>query len=178
MPLSWFDQQLNQLFFDAGNSPNYWLSGTIFILIYAYLIRFLALALGSVESGMANITPAIGDSGRMLGSPQGKIMRDLYLPMLKGSLWTGALLVFVDVMKELPATLMLQPFNVSTLATRAFAYASEEMLKQAAPWCLAIVLTGLLPVILLNRKLRSSAVPQETSHRLMPVSTETHLQPA
>ena len=178
MPLSWFDQQLNQLFFDAGNSPNYWLSGTIFILIYAYLIRFLALALGSVESGMANITPAIGDSGRMLGSPQGKIMRDLYLPMLKGSLWTGALLVFVDVMKELPATLMLQPFNVSTLATRAFAYASEEMLKQAAPWCVAIVLTGLLPVILLNRKLRSSAVPQETSHRLMPVSTETHLQPA
>ena len=86
MPLSWFDQRLNQLFFDVGNSPNYWLSGTIFILIYAYLIRFLALALGSVESGMANITPAIGVSGRMLGSPQGKIMRDLYLPMLKGSL--------------------------------------------------------------------------------------------
>ena len=91
--------------------------------------------------------------------PAGKIMRDLYLPMLKGSLWTGALLVFVDVMKELPATLMLQPVNVSTLATRAFAYAAEEMLKQAAPWCVAIVLTGLLPVILLNRKLRSSAVP-------------------
>ena len=111
MPLSWFDQHLNQLLFDVGNNPNYWLSGTIFILIYAYLIRFLALALGSVESGMANITPAIGDSGRMLGSPQGKIMRDLYLPMLKGSLWTGALLLFVDVMKELPAKLMLQPFN-------------------------------------------------------------------
>ena len=117
------------------------------------------LALGPVESGIANITSGIGDSGRMLGSPQGKIMRDLYLPMLKGSLWTGVLLVFVDMMKELPATLMLQPFNVSTLATRAFAYASEEMLKQAAPWCMAILLTGLLPVILLNRKLRSSAFP-------------------
>ena len=72
MPLSWFDQQLNQLFFDAGKSPNYWLSGTIFILIYAYLIRFLALALGSVESGMANITPAIGDSGEDAWQPAGE----------------------------------------------------------------------------------------------------------
>jgi iron(III) transport system permease protein len=178
MPLSWFDQHFNQWLNAEGQTGTYWLSGTIFVLIYAYLIRFLALAQGSVESGMASITPQIEDSGRMLGSPQGKVLRDLYLPMLRGSLWTGGLLVFVDVMKELPATLMLQPFNTSTLATRAFAYASEEMLKEAAPWCLAIVMTGLLPVIMLNRKLRSSAIPVDTSHRLMPVPPESQLQPA
>ena len=82
---------------------------------------------------------------------------------------TASLLVFVDVMKELPATLMLQPFNFNTLATRTFAYASDEMLEEAAPWCLAIVLIGMLPVILLNRKLRSSQKPHQTSHRLMPI---------
>ena len=166
LPLSWFDKQLNQILNSGGY---YLLSGTVFILIYAYLIRFLALAKGTLESGFANINPVMEDSGRLLGSPPVKILRDLHLPMLRGSLWTASLLVFVDVMKELPATLMLQPFNFNTLATRTFAYASDEMLEEAAPWCLAIVMIGLLPVILLNRKLRSSQKPHETSHRLMPI---------
>jgi iron(III) transport system permease protein len=90
--------------------------------------------------------------------------------LLRGSLLIALLLVFVDVMKELPATLMLRPFNFNTLATRAYGYASDEMLEPAALWCLAIVVVGLTPVLLLNRQLRQAHAVQETpSHRLMPV---------
>ena len=82
---------------------------------------------------MASDTLVMEDSGRFFGSLPEKVFRDLHLPMLRGSLWTASLLVFVDVKKELPVTLMFQPFNFSTQATRAFAYASDEMLQEALP---------------------------------------------
>ena len=139
---------------------------------------FAALKQGTLESGMASDTPVMEDFGRLLGSPPEKVYRDLHLPMLRWSLWTAILLVFVDVKKELPVTLIFWPYNFSTLAIRAFAYASDEMLQEALPWCLAIVLMGLPPVILLNRKLLSGQTPHETSYRLMPIVEKNLTQAA
>jgi iron(III) transport system permease protein len=140
-----------------GISSGYLLSGTLFILVFAYLVRFLALAYGTAESGFGRITSAMEDASRSLGKNTWQTLKRVHLPLLRGSMLTAGLLVFVDVMKELPATLMLQPFNFSTLATRAYGYATEELLREASLWCLTIVLVGLFPVIFLNRQLRESA---------------------
>ncbi|MBC8259096.1 MAG: iron ABC transporter permease [SAR324 cluster bacterium] len=158
LPFAWFDRTINN-WAEAtfGFSSGYLLSGTIFILVFAYLVRFLALAYGSAESGLGRITTAMEDASRSLGKNSWQTLKRIHLPLLSSSMLTAGLLVFVDVMKELPATLMLQPFNFSTLATRAYGYATEELLKEASLWCLTIVLVGLFPVILLNRQLRKSA---------------------
>lgn len=173
MPLAWMDRHLNGWSDSLGWTSGYWLSGTLFILLYAYLVRFLALAYGTVSSGLTRITPGLEDSSRLLGRTPRNTLRNVHVPLLRGSLLTAAMLVFVDVMKELPATLMLQPFNFSTLATRAYGYASEELQRESALWCLAIVFIGLMPVIMLNRHLRLSRHFRDTSHRLMPVTAET-----
>jgi iron(III) transport system permease protein len=131
----------------------YLLSGSIFILVFAYTVRFMALAFGAVESGLARISPNLDAAARTLNQTVGTTLRRVHVPLMRGSMLTALLLVMVDVMKELPATLMLQPFNFSTLATRAFSYASEEMYRQACLWAVAIVGVGLVPVILLNRRL-------------------------
>ena len=151
----------------------------IVILIAADLTRFLALAFGTTESGLAHITPSMDEASRTLGKSTSQTLYSVHVPLLRGSLLTALLLVFVDVMKELPATLMLRPFNFNTLATRAYGYASDEMLEPAALWCLAIVVVGLTPVVLLNRQLRQAHTRQETpSHRLMPVPDLPEAAPA
>ena len=126
-------------------------TGTLTLLIYAYLVRFLAVALQTVEAGLAKITPALDASARTLGATSWELLVRVHQPLLRRSLLTAALLVFVDVMKELPATLVLRPFNFDTLAVITDQLASDERLGEAAVPALTIVLAGLLPVIVLAR---------------------------
>ena len=158
LPFAWFDRTMDAWMQETfGITTGYLLSGTLFILVFAYLVRFLALAYGTAESGLERITSDMEDASRSLGKNTWQTLKQVHLPLLRGSVLAAGMLVFVDVMKELPATLMLQPFNFSTLATRAYGYATEELLKEASLWCLTIVVVGLFPVIFLNRQLRQTA---------------------
>lgn len=139
-----------------GHNPGLLLTGGIAALVYAYLVRFLAVALHTVESSLAKITPSMDDAARSLGLGQGETLRRVHTPLLRGSLLTAGLLVFVDVMKELPATLVMRPFNFDTLATQAYTLASDERLAEASTASLAIVLVGLLPLVLLSRQISAS----------------------
>ena len=127
------------------------LTGTVGVLLFAYLVRFLALALNTVEAGLAKINRNLDDAARVLGRTPGRTLVRVHVPLLWGSVLTAVILVFVDVLKELPATLILRPFNFETLAVRVYRFASDERLAEASTAALAIVLVGLLPVILLSR---------------------------
>jgi iron(III) transport system permease protein len=157
IPFAWIDNSLDAWMrarFDI--STGLLLSGSLTALLFAYLVRFLAVALQTVESGLAKVKPSMDEAGRSLGLAPGQVLSRVHLPMLKGSLLTALLLVFVDVLKELPATLILRPFNFNTLAVRAFELASDERLSDSAPAALTIVLVGLAPVILLSRSITRS----------------------
>lgn len=150
MPLGAADRGLNAALGTLGWQPGLLLSGGVFALILAYLVRFLAVAFNTVESSLTRISPSLDDAARSLGqTPLGTLWR-VHFPLLRGGLLTGVMLVFVDVMKELPATLVMRPFNFDTLAVKAFRYASDELPERAAAPALTIVLVGLLPVILLS----------------------------
>lgn len=127
------------------------LAGTGGVLIYAYVVRFLPAALQSVDAGFARIAPNLDASARSLGVGGWSMLRRVHLPLLRGSVLTAALLVFVDVMKELPATLALRPFNMDTLAVVTSHLAADERLAEAAVPALTLVLVGLLPVLILAR---------------------------
>jgi len=131
----------------------YYLTATSLGLVWAYLVRFSAVALQSVQSAYARIPASLDDSARMLGNRDSLLLRRVHWPLLRPSLAAAALLVFVDVMKELPATLVLRPFNSDTLAVVAYQLARDERLGEAALPALALVLVGLLPVLLLDRAL-------------------------
>ncbi len=137
----------------TGVNPGLILTGGIAALVYAYLARFLAIALQTVDAGLGRITPSMEAAARSLGSSPAETLRRVHLPLLRGSLLTAALLVFVDVMKELPATLVMRPFNFDTLATQTFTLAADERLAEASNAALAIVVVGLLPIILLARQI-------------------------
>ncbi|MCF8199425.1 MAG: iron ABC transporter permease [Sulfuritalea sp.] len=137
----------------TGSNPGLILTGGIAALVYAYLARFLSIALQTVEAGFARITPSMEAAARSLGSPPNEVLRRVHLPLMRGSLLTAALLVFVDVMKELPATLVMRPFNFDTLATQTYTLAADERLAEASSAALAIVAVGLLPIILLARQI-------------------------
>jgi iron(III) transport system permease protein len=136
-----------------GVSTGLLLSGTITALVFAYLVRFLAVALGTVEAGLTKIRPTLDDASRSLGYTPTQTLAQVHAPLLSGSLLTGAVLIFVDVMKELPATMVIRPFNFDTLAVRVFQYASDERLTDAAAPALAILVVGLMPVILLSYRI-------------------------
>jgi iron(III) transport system permease protein len=137
---------------DSG--VGYWMTATVLGLVWAYLVRFVAVALQSVQSGYARIPNSLDESARMLGTTGWGLARRVHLPLLHRSVAAAGLLVFVDVMKELPATLVLRPFNSDTLAVMAYQLARDERLGEAALPALALVLVGLLPVLLLSRTLR------------------------
>jgi iron(III) transport system permease protein len=126
-------------------------------LLWAYLVRFCAVALQSVQSGYARIPVSFDDSARMLGARGWALFRRVHWPLLKRPVTAAALLVLVDVMKELPATMVLRPFDSDTLAVVAFQLARDERLGEAALPSLALVLVGLIPVTLLSRTLRAPA---------------------
>ena len=136
-------------------SVGYWLTATVLGLVWAYLVRFVAVALQSVQSGYSRIPLSLDESARMLGTTGLGLAWRVHAPLLHRSVAAAALLVFVDVMKELPATLVLRPFNSDTLAVMAYQLARDERLGEAALPSLALVAVGLVPVILLSRTLRS-----------------------
>ncbi|MEM1239794.1 MAG: iron ABC transporter permease [Cyanobacteria bacterium P01_H01_bin.26] len=134
----------------TGNNIGLLFSGTITALVFAYLVRFLAVALGTVETGLSKIRPTLDDAARSLGCSPTQTLVKIHTPLMASSLLTALMLVFVDVMKELPATLVMRPFNFDTLAVRVYQYASDERLIQASAPALMILLVGLVPVILLS----------------------------
>jgi iron(III) transport system permease protein len=157
IPFAWFDNTLdNWMRQNLGVSTGLLLSGSLVALVFAYLVRFLAVSLQTVEAALTKISTHFDDTARSLGCRRMDVLRRIHLPLMQGSLLTAGLLVFVDVMKELPATLILRPFNFNTLAVRAFELAEDEQLAAAAPSALTIALVGLVPVILLSRAIARS----------------------
>ena len=142
----------------TGTSAELLISGTITALIFAYLVRFLAVSLHTVESGLVKIRPSYDEAARSLGHNTASILKRVHFPMLGSSLLTAVVLIFVDVMKELPATLVMRPFNFDTLAVRVYQYASDERLVEASAPALMILLVGLLPVVLLSWQIARSRV--------------------
>ena len=154
IPFGWLDNAANQwLQAQLGLSPGLLLSGTLFILVFAYAVRFMTAALQTVESGLGKVRPSMDEAARSLGYRGFAVVSRVHVPIMRGSLLTALLLVFVDVLKELPATLIMRPFDFNTLAVRTYELASDERLADAAPAALAIVLTGLVPVMLISRSI-------------------------
>lgn len=157
VPLAWIDNNVDSLMrsnFDM--STGLLLSGSLFALMFAYMVRFLAVSIQTVESGLLKIRRSMDEAARSLSYAPSEILLRVHLPLMKGTVLTAMLIVFVDVMKELPATLILRPFDFNTLAVRAFELASDERLADSSTAALAIVAVGLLPVILLSRSIGAS----------------------
>jgi len=158
VPFTSFDNAVS-LFFEEwiGIRTGPILFGTAFALIFAYVARFMAIGFGGVESALQKVTPHMDDAARTLGKGPWETLRRVHLPMIWGGILAGAILVFVDCMKELPATLILRPpFNFDTLATFVYQYASDEAFELASLGAITIVLAGILPVILLAKAIRST----------------------
>ena len=154
VPFAAFDNALDALMRNNfGIGTGLLVTGSIWLLVGAYMVRFLAAAIGAYEGGIAAVSPNVDAAARVLGQGTLGMVRRVHLPLLRPSLMTAALIVFVDVMKELPATLIMRPFNFDTLAVQAHRLASDERLDGAAVPSLVIVAVGLLPVILLMRTL-------------------------
>jgi iron(III) transport system permease protein len=139
-----FSSQVAGLFF----------SGTLFALVFAYIVRFMAVGYNPVEAGFQKIGIHVNEASRLLGARSTRTLLKIDLPLIKTSLVSGILLVFVDVLKELPLTLILRPFNYQTLATKAFDMATNEMIAESANAALIIILTGIIPIIFLNRLIK------------------------
>jgi iron(III) transport system permease protein len=133
-----------------GRSTGLIFTGTVAGVVGAYLVRFLAISYNTLEASLAKVTPSLDSAARTLGSRPGAMLWRIHLPLMRGSMMTAGVLVFVDVMKELPATIMMRPFDFDTLAIRAYQLASDEQLREASAAALGIVLVGIVPVILLS----------------------------
>ena len=158
VPFGLFDNVLDGwMRANLGLSTGLLLSGTMVALVFAYLVRFLGVALGAVESGLARIKPSLSDAARVLGRRPGQAAREVELPLARGALATAAILVFVDTMKELPATLIVRPFDFDTLAVRVHSLAADERLAEASTAALMIVVVGLVPLALLTRGMRAAS---------------------
>ena len=151
LPFAWIDNRIDGLMREAfGVSTGLILSGTLVALVFGYLVRFLAISFNTIEASLGKVTPTMDGAARTLGLGPGATLARVHVPIISGSLLTAALLVFVDVMKELPATLIMRPFNFNTLAVRAFELAEDEQLAESAPAALSIVGVGIIPVIVLT----------------------------
>ena len=157
LPLGAFDNWLDSLMeAQFGISTGLFLTGSIAALIFAYIVRFMSVALQTVEAGLGKVTPAMDHAARTLGQGASGAFVRVHAPLIRGGLLTAGLIVFVDVMKELPATLIMRPFNFDTLAVQAYRLAADERLLQASTPSLAIVAVGLVPVVLLSWQIRRS----------------------
>ncbi len=157
IPFAWFDNSLDALLMESLNiSSGLLISGTVFTLVFAYLVRFLAVSINTVEAALVKIKPVMDEVAKTTGMRAGTIVKRIHIPMMRGSLLTALLLVFVDVLKELPATLILRPFNFNTLAVRTYELANEELLAEAAVPALAIVIAGIIPVIIISNSISRS----------------------
>jgi iron(III) transport system permease protein len=147
---NWLDAAMRMRF---GVGTGLLITGTVWALVFAYVVRFMAVALNNVEAGLARVTPSMDDAARALGLGTRATVLRVHVPLVARSLFIAALLVFVDAVKELPATLAVRPFNFDTLATYAYNLARDERLGEAAWPCLAIVLVSLAPVLVVSRAL-------------------------
>ncbi len=151
LPLSYFDNAVDSYMLETfGYSTGLILSGTIFAVIIGYLVRFLALSFGTLEASLGKVTINMDGASRTLGHGPASTLKRVHLPLIRTSILTAGILVFVDVMKELPMTMLLRPFNFETLATYVHQYASDELLEESALGALTIVGAGILPVIILS----------------------------
>ena len=158
VPLSGFDNGLDAfLRAQFGISTGLLLSGTVFAIMLGYAIRFLAISFGNLETGLERVTPSLSAAARTLGRGPLSTLLNIHIPLLRPAIGAGLLLVFVDCMKELPATLILRPFDFDTLATLVYALASLDQLEESALPALAIVAAGILPVILISRGMAQEA---------------------
>lgn len=152
IPLAWFDNRLaDGIWALTGFDIGLVLTGTSAAIIYAYCVRFFAIAQGAADAAMGRVSPNIANAARSLGRNRYQTLKDVYFPLMGGSIGSALLLVFVDCVKELPATLLLRPFNYNTLATLVHEQASLENLSQAAPASLYIICVGLLAVLFLAK---------------------------
>lgn len=135
----------------TGWDPGLVMTGTAFAVVYAYSVRFFAIAQGAAEAAMDRVSPSLPMAARSLGRSAGGALREIYVPLIRGSVGTALLLVFVDSVKELPATLLLRPFNYNTLSTRVYEKASLEQIGQAAPAAMLVIAVGLAAVALAAR---------------------------
>lgn len=174
IPLGWFDNTLdNWLRSTFSISSGLLFSGTIIALIFAYLVRFLAVSYNTVESSLGKITHSMDEAAQGLGYRFSTILRKIHMPMMSGSLFAAFMLVFLDVMKELPATLIVRPFNFDTLAVQVYRLASDERLAESSGAALAIVLVGIIPVILLSRSIsRVRMVKRNSNEDIEPQNKE------
>lgn len=157
MHLGWLDNRIDVWARATfGVSTGLLLSGSVAGLVFAYLVRFLAASFGTVEAGLGKVTGTMDDAARSLGRRTFGTLWRVHVPLLRGSMLTAALLVFVDVVKELPATLIVRPFDFDTLAVRVYRLASDERLAEAAGGALTIVLVGVVPVVVLSRAIARS----------------------
>jgi iron(III) transport system permease protein len=163
IPLAFVDHTLDAFLRRTfGISSGLLLTGSMAGLVFAYLVRFLAISSQTLEAGLMKITPSMDMAARSLGTRPGGVLRRIHLPLLRGSLGCAAILVFVDVMKEMPATLLLRPFGYDTLAVRIWQLTSESFWEAAALPALTIVAGGILPVLLLIRRLPSEVMRGHT----------------
>ncbi len=151
IPLAWLDRQVAEGFHALHQELGWVILGTPLAMILAYLARFLAAGFGPIDSAMHRVTPNLEEAARGLGVEGRRLLHRVHLPIIRSGVFTAATLVFVDVMKEMPATLMTRPFGWDTLSVRIFELTSEGQWEQAALPALALVLAGLLPVMLLTR---------------------------
>lgn len=159
IPLAALDNRISAMVAAlTGYSIGLLISGTVFILVLAYTVRFLAVALGGIEAGLERVSPNLDAAARTLGETALSALWRVHLPLLVPALSTAGLLVFVDAMKELPATLLLRPFNFETLATHVYGFAALEQIESASFGALAIVAVGLIPVLLLHRAVAEGRV--------------------
>tara|TARA_Y100001978_G_C23517473_1_gene348596 strand:+ start:15 stop:605 length:591 start_codon:yes stop_codon:yes gene_type:complete len=157
IPFAAFDNWINLYTVKwFGVSVGLILSGTIFTVIFAYVVRFLTIGQGQIQSSLDKISKSQDMAALSLGYSSFDIVRKFHLPLLRGGIAATLIIVFVDCMKELPATLILRPFNFNTLAVHVYQFASDEMLGHAALGCLFIVSSGLIPLFLLNFAINSS----------------------
>jgi iron(III) transport system permease protein len=164
IPITRLDHALGEMIESLGwTNPGLLLTGGIAALIYAYLVRFFAVALQSVDAGLSKITPNMDSAARSLGLGPAATLVRVHAPLLWRSALTAGLLVFVDVMKELPATFVMRPFNFDTLAVQAYTLASDERLTEASTAALTIVAVGLIPLVALSRMILN---PQQSSKNI------------
>jgi iron(III) transport system permease protein len=177
VPLARFDNALDGFAREAfGISTGLLLTGTMFSIVFAYVVRFMAVSYGAIDAGYARLSPSLHMAARSLGRTPLGALREVQLPLMKPAIVAAALLVFVDSMKELPATLLLRPFNFDTLATQVYTYASLALVEEAALPALAIVAVGIIPVLALNRTMSLATAGVAQPHEI--VAAEPGAEPA
>jgi iron(III) transport system permease protein len=152
IPLAALDHRLaDAVLALTGHDPGLLITGTAAAIVLAYTVRFFGIAQGALDASFGRISPSLPLAARSLGQTAGGALRQVYLPLMRGSVATALLVVFVDCVKELPATLLLRPFNFNTLSTRVYELVSLEHLGEASPAALVVVAMGLAAVALLAR---------------------------